>query len=288
MTKIPFGRSVEDFLKQHPPTKLQNEGKWSVKPAPPNENVTRGEQGSPLGVRGTANSEAPVGRQTIADPEAEFCASRKDVSAVSREEYAFRSSALGHTIPCTDMAEDEQELFRLFHQSPTLRLAREKAQQFLGLACKPSGAVRRKLQGLGFETEVIETVLADLEREGFLNDEELAGRRIRRQCQGRRNENRQVLFQRLLQQGFQAEAICRALDRELPDEQQLIQAYLLSKQRSWIEQLRMCKRSEGSLPHNWFYQDETVRVLRQAGRRGFAPHLVRAAVEHILGEDTYE
>lgn len=226
MSELPFGRSVEEFLKQH-----------------------------------------PVEQQ-------------EDASILSKEDM--------NVCPNEALEETEgSEMAQLWSRDPQVRIAKEKAHQFLGLACKPSGAVRNKLRQLGFADSVIQTVLEQLEQDGYIQDEKLACRRIRKQCQGRRNENRQVLYQRLVHQGFRSDAVLRALDQVLPDEQQLVRAYLLARHGDWIRNLQMIQRTEGCLPHHWLYQEDSVRIVRQAARRGFAPQLVRSAVEQILGEDQY-
>lgn len=97
------------------------------------------------------------------------------------------------------------------HYRRKLQEARSEAISFLGLAKKPTGKVRLRLQDEGYEERIIEEVLKELSDEGYLDDLAIA-KRMARQRSGRQAESRYALRQRMLQAGLSPDAVQLAIE----------------------------------------------------------------------------
>jgi regulatory protein len=102
------------------------------------------------------------------------------------------------------------------HYRRKLQEARSEAISFLGLAKKPTGKIRQRLQDEGFEERIINEVITELEDEGYLDDLTIA-RRMARQRSGRQAESRYALRLRMLQAGLSPDAVQLAIDETATD-----------------------------------------------------------------------
>ncbi len=118
-------------------------------------------------------------------------------------------------------SDQEREVERIVQQ------ARSSAIRFIGLGRKASGRVEDHLRREGFEPEVIQQVLVDLQVDHYIDDERLARRQVRGRS-GAKAESSSRLAQRMSQSGLDEQAVHSALD-ELPDDRTLAREALAGR-----------------------------------------------------------
>lgn len=164
--------------------------------------------------------------------------------------------------------------------------ARQKAVEFIGVSLKSTGRVRDKLLEKDFPADVADQVIRDLTALGYLDDYKLALAHIRRR-RGRKSEGKALLRARLLSLGIAAGAVERALEEETPPAEEAAYDYLSCRFSSFWEREK-AELGENYYPDSsYFYRPEIIKILQNAGRKGFSPALSRRAIERIwMGEET--
>jgi len=107
--------------------------------------------------------------------------------------------------------------------------AREKCLRLLGTRARAAAELRQRLRTIGFEQNVIESVLADLERAGLVDDEEFARLWVEQRTAAGAGRHR--LRWELRRKGVQEDLIRRAVDEAIGEEMELEQAVALAQRR---------------------------------------------------------
>lgn len=163
-----------------------------------------------------------------------------------------------------------------------IQRARERAMVFLGLSLKPTGAVRAKLNQLGYSSEAINQAIEGLKEAGYLDDETLASRVIQKRSQGSRSESHYRLKQRLRAKGLEPDAIDRALETA-PSPEALIRQWVLGK----LGRIKPPFEA-GETLSEWINRagwEPYQKLMRQAASRGFAYPEVRRILRQIVEEE---
>lgn len=119
-----------------------------------------------------------------------------------------------------------------------LQDARSTAITFLGIARKPTGQVAKCLAEHGFDQDVIEEVVKDLEADGYLDDLRLARRIVSQRQTGRQAESRAALQRRMTGRGLSATAIDEALAQVVDDSEAATTLLTARFPREWPTQDR--------------------------------------------------
>lgn len=120
----------------------------------------------------------------------------------------------------------------------SFELAKEKAIRYIVVAKKTESEVIKKLEKLGFETEIIEDVIKYLANLGYIDDNDYVDAYIR-QCMRLLNYSIYEIKNKLLQKGIKKDIIEEKLQKlyESDYEKQLIQKLLNGKLKS-MEKLK--------------------------------------------------
>lgn len=113
--------------------------------------------------------------------------------------------------------------------------AREVALRYLDYAPRTGAEVRRRLERGGFDEDVVETVLADLEQAGFVNDAKLCRDWVESRTQNK-GLGRVRLAEELRRKGIDREIVDEVVEEIDPDEE-LETALNLVRKRTTPEEL---------------------------------------------------
>jgi SOS response regulatory protein OraA/RecX len=154
--------------------------------------------------------------------------------------------------------------------------ARARAIRFIGVdRRKTSGRVRRHLLQQSFSEQTAERVIADLTKDGYIDDDRLA-RAVLRERSGRKAESARALQHRMQNLGIRPDAIRRALDECALSDEERIRDFLQSKQYEVLLNLS-----------EFYEKDETYRhlytgLLRACAGRGFSIETATRAINSLL------
>ena len=146
--------------------------------------------------------------------------------------------------------------------------AREKCLRLLATRARAAAELRQRLRLAGFEQNIIETVLADLERADLVNDEEFARQWVAQRVASGAGRNR--LGWELRRKGVREDLIRRAVDEAIDDGTEFEQALGLAQRR-----LRG-QPAEGA---------DLLRLRRFLVGRGYGFGTVERVMRHLAAQE---
>lgn len=163
-----------------------------------------------------------------------------------------------------------------------IQKARSAAIRFIGLGRKASGRIEDYLRREGYDAEVIQQVLSDLQKDQYIDDERLARRQVRSRS-GAKSESCSRLAQRLAQSGLDETAV-RAVLNDQPDDRSSAREALTARfGRSGLTSERSSPvDSHGPEGHSPSQRLEHLKICLKMQRflasRGFSADIAREAV----------
>lgn len=168
----------------------------------------------------------------------------------------------------SNKSEEEKELEELLK---TCRLA---AMKYVAGRHRSTGQLRRKLaeSEQAFSDDIIEMTISSVEKDGYLSDQELANS-ILQERRGRKAESKLALRMRLERFGIKPPIIYAVLEDHVAD-QTLLSEFLEEKQYKLINEYQNTDDFEAR-------NKLLAKIMRSAGSRGFAEHLVFSYIRDI-------
>lgn len=120
-------------------------------------------------------------------------------------------------------------------ESRTIETAREIALRFIDFQPRTSREVRNRLMRAKFEEDVVDSVVADLERAGLLNDSEFSEAWVESRARSK-GIGRRRLASELIKRGVDKSAIQSALET-LPEEAEIQNAMQLAEKKAKSDDL---------------------------------------------------
>jgi regulatory protein len=120
-------------------------------------------------------------------------------------------------------------------ENPELKAARAVAFRFLGHSARSCAEIERRLERAGFELEVVTSLMAELQRDGYLNDDKFASDWIQDRAD-RKRYGKTRLTAELTQRGVDRDTISNVIGA-VSDEDEIRRAMeiVISKSKDCLE-----------------------------------------------------
>lgn len=186
-------------------------------------------------------------------------------------EFSAEEKVRSALIRTQEKMNDVGEIRLLIDQDPAYKIAREKAVEYLSYRPRSSGKVREKLISKEHDATMATQVVADLVRDGYIDDYKIAIQLIKERS-GQKAESYRLLYQRLLVAGIPKDTATKAVAeaKEETAEILLLAAFLKHKFRKQLLRLR-----DETIAFEEV-QDIRIKIIKTAERRGFSITDVRS------------
>lgn len=151
-----------------------------------------------------------------------------------------------------------------------IKKARSESIKFISYKIRSSMEVKRKLQELGYEDEVIEKVISALKRGKYLDDFDYAGRYARTKIKTKTISRKQLEFE-LIQKGIEEEIINSVLETNSIDE--------------YNDALKIATKKLSNKPLD---NKSKLKIMKHLYSKGYATELINRVVNELSCSQNYD